>query len=463
MIVKRFGQEILWSGLLTVPLGGGLAVGALVTPTRAIETDVRRDATVEAIEKVMPCVVNIATATIVEYHDYYDQLLREFYGVNRPARRHEEPALAGSGVIIDEEGYILTNLHVVRGASKIQVKLSDGSIYDAEPQFVATTQKDVALLKIRLRPGEKRTFQAIKLARDDDLLLGETVLALGNPYGLGGSVSRGILSSKNRRPASGDEPLNFEDWLQTDASINPGNSGGPLINLRGELIGINARVYREGEGMGVGFAIPVKQISTALADFFAPEITDSLWFGARVGGSGLPLLVKTVQAGSPADKAGLRVGQRVLQVNNQPIKGLVHLNRLLTDATNHSAALQVELNGERRTATVQLVPFDELISQRLGLVLLNITPETAARLQIRTGESLFIEDVKANSPAEKARLQRGFLLTGVDGRAAGNLMVVADVLSGKKSGDQVALTVVMPQRMGPNYVGRQVTINVPVR
>jgi len=438
-----------WFGLWQAPSAAG-----------AIDTDARHDATVEAIEKVLPSVVNIATATVIQYHDFYDDLLRQFYGMNRPAREIME---AGSGVIIDEEGYVLTNLHVVRGASKVQVKLSDESIYDAEPQFVATTQKDVALLKIRLRPGEKRTFQAIKLAMDDDLLLGETVLALGNPYGLGGSVSRGILSSKNRRPASGNEPLNVEDWLQTDASINPGNSGGALINLKGELIGINVAVYRQEQGMGVGFAIPVKQISAALADFFAPEVTDALWFGARVGGSGLALLVSSVQPGSPAEKAGLRIGQRVLQVNNQPVKSVMQFNRLLTGAANNAAVLQVEQNGERRTVKVQLVRFDELINQKLGLVLLNIKPENVARTQTRVVESLFIEDVKPNSPAEKARLKRGFLLVAIDGRAAGSLIAVADVLSAKKPGDEVALTVVMPQRIGFNYVGREVTVNVTVR
>ena len=127
-----------------------------------------------AIEKVLPSVVNIATATIVEYHDFYDTLLHQFYGVNRPGRRQEQPDSIGSGVIVDEDGYILTNFHVLRRASRVQVKLWDGRIYDAEPLVVYTAPKDVALLKIRAKPGEK--FKAIKFAKDDDLLLGETVV-----------------------------------------------------------------------------------------------------------------------------------------------------------------------------------------------------------------------------------------------------------------------------------------------
>src|SRR4029434_6740283 len=124
---------------------------------------------------------------------------------------------------------------------------------------------DVALLKIRSRDNEK--FTAVRFAADDDLLLGETVLALGNPYGLGGSVSRGILSSKSRRPPLENEPLEVEDWLQTDAAINPGNGGGPLVNLRGELIGVNVAVYREGQG--IGFAIPVRRVSAALGEMYS--------------------------------------------------------------------------------------------------------------------------------------------------------------------------------------------------
>src|SRR4029078_5369257 len=178
------------------------------------------------------------------------------------------------------DGYVLTNLHVVRRATRTQVKLWDGREYEAD-RIVATENSDVALLKLRCKPDEK--FKAVSFAADDDLLLGETVLALGNPFGLGGSVSRGILSSKNRRTsASQEEQLDVQDWLQTDASINPGNSGGPLINLKAEVIGINVAVYQKGQG--IGFAIPVKLVSEALSQIFTPEHIRELWFGARLSG-----------------------------------------------------------------------------------------------------------------------------------------------------------------------------------
>jgi len=430
----------------------------------AQEPDFRHDATVKAVELVLPSVVNIATETVTEYHDWYDDLLSQFYGWSRvPVRQRKFPSL-GSGVIIDEEGYVLTNLHVVRRANRIQVKLWDGREYEADG-LVATPGSDVALIKIRAKPGEK--FKAIKFAPDDDLLLGETVLALGNPYGLGGSVTKGILSSKNRRPATGDEPLNVEDWLQTDAAINPGNSGGPLVNLRGELIGLNVAVYREerGErGVGVGFSIPVKQVSSALSQFFTPEVTDSLWFGAQLRASSGPLAVTSVQPGSPAAKAGLRVEDQVLKVNGIAPAGLIACSRLFGAMTNHAVTLVIRRGEENQTLKMQLMPFEDLIRQKLGLTLLEVTPQTAERLGIKAGQGLFIEEVEKRSPAERVQLQRGYLVSAIEGKAAADLRTIAEALAAKGKGEMVRLGVIVPRRLGASYVEfRQGVVDVEVR
>src|SRR6266540_4549812 len=280
---------------LAALLGGVLAA----MPLDGAEPDARRDATVEAVEQVMPSVVNIATETIVEYNDPFEQMLREFWGPYYRRRQPNTQYSLGSGVIIDEDGYVLTNLHVVRRAGKIRVRLADGREFEAR-RIVGNTPKDVALLKLVGAGNEK--FTAVKFAKDDDLLLGETVLALGNPFGLGGSVSRGILSSKNRRPSLENEPLDVADWLQTDAAINPGSSGGPLINLKGELIGLNVAIYRQGHG--IGFAIPIKQVTEAVSEIFTPEVTRSVWFGARIKSGPYPLRVTEVDSESPAAKAG---------------------------------------------------------------------------------------------------------------------------------------------------------------
>ena len=178
--------------------------------------------------------------------DPFEEFFRQFWD---PYHRRQPPNSQyslGSGVVIDEAGYLLTNDHVVRRADKIAVKFCTGTNVYSATVVASDPKSDVALLKLNAPPGEK--FKAIQFAREDDLLLGETVLALGNPFGLGGSVSRGILSSKSRVLPKEGEPLDIPNWLQTDAPINLGNSGGPLVNLRGELIGINVAVLERGRG-----------------------------------------------------------------------------------------------------------------------------------------------------------------------------------------------------------------------
>jgi serine protease Do len=432
-------------------LTAGCEPGAVSPP--APTGDIRRDATVMAIEAVLPSVVNIATTKIVEVADFYDPIFERWYG-------HQKEALnsIGSGVIIDEEGYLLTNLHVLGRASRIQVKLWNGDVYDAEPSFVGTPLKDIALLRIKAPEGKK--FQAMQFAHDDDLLLGESVIALGNPYGLGGSVTRGILSSKNRRPSAGDAKLDIPDWLQTDADINPGNSGGPLINLRGEMIGINARVYREGEGMGVGFAIPVKQISEALSEFFTPEAANGLWFGARVGSFSPPLSIIGVQPRSPAEKAGVRVGQRVVTVNGQSPRNQVDFHRFATARADHTVKLEVEANGLRRTLTVPMVTFRDLTQQRLGVVLRSVTPQDVASLQLDRNDGVLVDQIERGGPADQARLQPSFLLTALDELKAGTLLHAADIVSTKQPGDRVKIFFTIPRSFGAGAGEYNTTLTV---
>ena len=411
--------------------------------------DIRRDATVGAVEKVMPSVVNVATSRMVEYRDFYDDLRREFYGLPpRQPETKEQLDNLGSGVIIDEDGYILTNLHVVRRGTRVQVKLSDGRVYDAD-KIVATAKSDVALLKIRAKPGEK--FKAIKFAKDDDLLLGESVIALGNPFGLGGSVSRGILSSKNRRPATGNEPLNIADWLQTDAPINPGNSGGPLVNLNGELIGISVAVYRQAQG--IGFAIPVRQMSAALSEFFSPEIAYSMWFGARLKPDSSTLTIANVQPGSPAEKAGLKAGMVIAQVNGKPPHSLVDFSeQVLTTAESHEVSLVAFDGGTRRVMNVKLEPFESVVRRRTGLTLEEITPQAAARLKLRDGQGLLITAVDKGSPAETAELKTGMLLTAIDTTVVNELRDFGFALINKGKDEAAKITVIVFQPVGDRFV-----------
>lgn len=433
-------------------LGVGLFAAALaclpaISPAADASADIRRDAVVQAIERVMPSVVNIATETVIEYHDWYDDLLRQFYGWSRRPPQQQRSISLGSGVIIDEEGHILTNFHVVHRASRIQVKLWNGKEYDADP-VVATQGSDVALLKIRGGPGEK--FHAIAFAKDDDLLLGETVLALGNPFGLGGSVTKGILSSKNRRPTTGNEPLNMEDWLQTDAAINPGNSGGPLVNIRGELIGLNVAVYREQDGqrgMGVGFSIPVKHVNAALSRFFTPEVSHSLWFGAQWNSGAGALETTFVQKDSPAEKAGLQKGDRIHSINDKKVENLTEAHRELVGLAAEEVRLRVNRDGKWLNLKARLVPFEVVVEQKLGVSAVEVTKSQAGRSGLPVGSGLVIEKVEPNSPAEEVQLKPGFVLAGINGKSTPDIRAAGEVLTTVQKGQPLQLKIIAPRSM----------------
>ncbi len=438
---------------------------------RAEETDIRRDATVAAIEKVMPSVVNIATKKIVQVRDPFEQLFQQFWG---PYYRRQPPNATyslGSGIIIDEAGYLLTNDHVVRRADVIQVKLVNGTnIYDAT--VVADDPKsDVALLKINAPPGTK--FHTIKFAREDDLLLGETVLALGNPFGLGGSVTRGILSSKSRAMPKEGASLNIPNWLQTDAPINPGNSGGPLVDLRGELIGINVAVVNEVGGepaQGLGFAIPIRLVEESLSSIIPTEFVKSYWFGARVRVGTCPLVVTAVQPESPAGRAGLKPGDVILQVNGQTPKSFIDFADLLATNTDADVMLAVQRGAEQAKLAVRLVPTttvfnEDMIREKLGLSLKPLTSQQMAeRYNPNSAGGFVITGVEKDSPASAAGLQSGMLVTAVDGeQPPASVAELSKLVYAKKPGEPVKLDIAAWQQNGNWNVLRQATVELTPR
>ena len=414
----------------------------------------------------MPSVVNIRLAKHVspEEEEYY----RRAFGISKSAQPDINSIAAG--VIVDEvgeDGYILTNLHVIKEDSRVQVQLQDGREYEAE-KLLPMGLKDLALLRIRRKTSEK-PFRPISFAKDDDLLLGETVIAVGNPFGLGGSVSRGILSSKNRRSVVGEMKLDYQDWLQTDADINPGNSGGPLINTRGELIGINVAVVAgQKEGKGTGFAIPVKQISEALSDFFTLEWMAKLWLGARFRGASDSITVREVQPNSPADRAGLKVGQQVLEVNSKPVRGLIELILNMAANSDNTANVTVSENGREKTLKIEMITMDlltrQMILARLGLTTLNLTADQSVNFQLNEGDGLMVTEVQTNSPAAVAKLQSGIVLLGVDGFPVFNQVRVTNALGKKKTKEKAVLTFKIMNRAVSGLVELRVAqLELPVR
>jgi S1-C subfamily serine protease len=424
--------------------------------------DIRRDPTVQAVEQVMPSVVNIATRSIVRVRDPFEEMYRRFYG----QQTTQELRSLGSGVVIDEAGYLLTNDHVVRRADQIGVKFNTGTnIYEATV-VASDPKRDIALLKLIAPPGEK--FHAIKLAREDDLLLGETVLALGNPFGLGGSVTRGILSSKTRIMPKEGAQLYIQNWLQTDAPINPGNSGGPLVNLRGELIGINVAVLNEYEGQpaqGIGFAIPIRLVEEALSQILPTEYVKSFWFGARVKVGTSPLVVGNVQSESPAGRAGLKAGDIILSVNGKEPKSFIDFAELI--ATN-TASLLVRRGTNPLELSVKLVPektvFNaDMVREKIGLSLEPLTSPVAVRYGVNVGDAFVITNVQEKSAAAEAGLQSGMLVTAIDGQTITDITSVAKLLYAKKKDEKARMDIAVLQRAGNFTALRQGAVELTVR
>jgi serine protease Do len=292
--------------LLPVPWSAGAA-----TPESA-----RRTALVEAVERVAPSVVSITTETPTQDPFYW------FYG-------QDSSSSEGSGVVIDPSGIVLTNAHVVERASKIQASFADGTSHQAEIVGIAP-ELDLAVLRLKTGGG----LSTAKIGSSEGLLLGEPVIAIGNPYGLGHTVTTGVVSAV-KRPLETESRV-YQDFIQTDASINPGNSGGPLLNVLGELVGINTAIHAEGQG--IGFAIPVDRAMKVANDLLHFGAVQMPWLGADLGdvlirrnrGRMVAPQLTRIHPGSPAAEAGLRPGDLIVGIDGREVQGRSDLNAYLS-------------------------------------------------------------------------------------------------------------------------------------
>lgn len=433
-------------------LGAILILSFVASVFSQAEESQRQDAVVKAAGLVMPSVVNIATKTRVQRVRYYYDWWRDNWAPYAQELPPQESA--GSGVVVDASGYVLTNVHVVKDADEIWVKINNEAgepkIYEAEV-VVGSLTTDIALLKI-IHGEAGKTFAVADFANNGDLLLGETVLALGNPFGLGGSVSRGILSSKSRRTETEGSQLDIPDWLQTDASINPGNSGGPLINLDGEIIGINVAVLKEGQG--IGFAIPVKRVNEALSRIFTPEFLEGNWFGAKVDAGSRPLTVTAVEPNSPAAKADMAVGDQITKINGHSPRNFIEFAvRLLDLGNNPTVQIDIKRGDDVFLRRVNLLPEKSflnsgLIREKTGVSLEALTPEVARALGFNSAEGLVVSQVDAGSPADKAGLTTGVVVVAIDDRKASDIVNAARLLNRKISGEGLKLSLVHIRRKG---------------
>jgi putative serine protease PepD len=354
----------VWGWTLALCLAGaipGVLAQQTVAPGGMPEpADLRRDPTVLAVERVMPAVVNVEGSADIDPNNESDRFMSEYFGW-RLRQVQEAVVSRGSGVVIDEEGYVLTNVHVVDGVKRVFVKFNDGSEPIEAERVALNAAKDVALLRLK-SPGRK--FPAVKFAKDDDLLLGETVIALGNPFGYAGSVSRGILSSRARRGPNEDRSrgeLDTLDWIQTDAAINPGNSGGPLVDGNGAVIGVNSAIAAMGGSLGgqagnigLGFAIPIDTAARIAAELIASGSSATPIIGVQLDMeyTGPGARVAGITDDGPAQAAGLREGDVITALDGTPV---VDATDLIVDvrslAPGEQVTLTVESDGSQREVT----------------------------------------------------------------------------------------------------------------
>jgi serine protease Do len=373
----------------------------------------------------------------------------------------------GSGVIVDSKGYIVTNRHVVEKADRIRVRFQDdppGVQHDAK--VVGTDQEtDLAVIKVEV----DRALPSAKMGNSDSMQVGDWVLAVGSPFGLSETVTAGIVSAKGRDIVPGRQ---FQTFIQTDAAINPGNSGGPLVNMAGEVIGINTAILSETNAYaGVGFALPSKTVVEVYNQLTGPEHRVSrgsigiMFAGqdnpaiARVYGSGSGITISTVVAGSPADQAGLKVGDTITAVDGKKVsKGTELVSDIASRKPGSKVSLAFIRNGKPQEASVTIADRAKLFAARLGedqedndestpkqskfgVTVRKLTPEMADRLEVPAGKGVIVQDVKPNSFAEDVGLGRGDVVLEVNKQAVNSEEEFARVESSLKSGQDVVFLV----------------------
>ncbi|MFH1059057.1 MAG: trypsin-like peptidase domain-containing protein [Pseudomonadota bacterium] len=403
-----------------------LALTALLcAPPARADQAARTTPTVRVVQQAGPAVVNIASKTKVQARlfrsgdEFFDRFFEEFF---QPMAR--ERASLGSGFIFDgKRGLIVTNSHVVSAASEITVQLADQRSYPAQV-VGADPATDLAVLRIKAQ----NSLPQARLGNSGDIMIGEDVVAIGNPFGLSHTVTRGVVSALGRKVRTGRDEW-MHDLIQIDASINPGNSGGPLLNLDGEVIGINTAIFQNAQG--IGFAIPVNRVRRVVEDLVRYGEVVPAWLGLELqdltpdlapqfglagrGGA----LVTAVMENSPAAEAGLARGQVVVALDGRPISDVSDYGLALAGAAV-GRELALGLVAQGRPQQVRLAPrafpLDramEVAWRRLGFSVAELTPEMARRHRVRQGSAMMIERLRGGSSAQKVGLQPGDLVLQV--------------------------------------------------
>ncbi len=336
----------------------------------------------------------------------------------------------GTGVVIDSRGYVLTNYHVVQGVRQIKITTSKNETVIG--RLIAFDEKtDLAIVKIR----SSERLPVISMGSSDDILLGENVAAIGNAYGYHHSVTYGIVSALNRR-VQVSENQTYNDLIQTDASINPGNSGGPLINMDGEMIGINVAVRVNAQG--IAFAIPVNEVMEVAAQLMREVANQEIYSGIKARtryAKNRPMtVVETVDPGSPAAKAGIRTGDKILSAAGKVCRRAVDFQRALLDRRpGQQLSLKIESVGRQQVVQVNLtspaLSDHNLVWKALGLKLAPVDKNLMRQLSVGFEHGLRVVQVRRNSPADRGNFSVGDILVAMDGWRTESVDNVAYVLN----------------------------------
>jgi len=398
----------------------------------------RRSPIVEVFEQARDAVVNVSTEKVIPVRGFD---IFSFGPLSPPGRLVKS---VGSGVVIHPAGYIVTNAHVIAQASDIRVTFADG--HEELAEVVARdTRHDLAVLKVSTR----RPLPRLKLGRSDDVMVGETVVAIGNPLGLEHSVTAGIVSALNRDIVV-NEATAYRGLIQTDAPINPGNSGGPLLNINGEVIGINTAI--RGDAQNIGFAIPVKRLWELLPAMLDIERHQRVRVGLKV--SGPDSVIEGVRKGTPAATAGLKTGDRILHMDGQELRdGIDYYVRLLNHEPGDSVRLGVKRGSQTLDVTLKLEPLPppdgrKLAQELLGLSLVEIPRKLRDTYGLPARLGLMVEKVERGSPAWRSGIEPGDLVVELDRIPATRLDHVGLLLEQKQPGEDVLVQIIRPQRDG---------------
>jgi len=385
------------------------------------------------VERVKPAVVNIRVSqTVTRGSPFGDDAFRRFFGLPEMPRGSQEIASAGSGVIVDaQRGYILTNHHVVADADEIQISLVDGEVLDAEI-VGSDAATDIAVLKV-----EADDLVEMPIGDSDVVRVGDFVLAIGNPFGLGHTVTSGIVSALGR---TGISRNGYEDFIQTDASINPGNSGGALVNMRGELIGINSAIIsRSGGNVGIGFAVPTQiasSIMNQILDYgevrrgllgvsisgIDAEAAEALSASVEAGA-----LITEVVPGSAAEESGLRVDDIIIGVNNKRIASAAELrNTIGLMGSGESVDIEYIREGKAQHTTAVLGQL-ETARNAGGDIHPGLEGAEFASTSTTSAGGVEVTAVQPDSPAAQRGLRAGDIITAVNRRSVRNLQQLTEI------------------------------------